>query len=206
MKPQRNINLNFFDYAFKPNWWNGGYCEPSELAIKITKDRLRDRLGRENNMKWKYKVGDIIKESNGNQYEVMGIDYDAERYELVEYDHPFTISKEACEMVTENIKPKSLFEQALELVNLKLHQEFEFDFGGYKGSGIYRFDEDGQLWRRINEGWLQGWETSNAHLDDILTSGKLPKIHKPKSEAELILEELAKVVDKAEDILRRSGK
>ena len=107
---------------------------------------------------------------------------------------------------------KSLFEQVLELIGLEVEQEFEFDFKylwkPYGSTNIYKFSEDGTLYNKINNAskhyaLSEAWVSSNRGLADILTANELPKINKPKSEAELILEKLQSVVDEANKILGR---
>jgi hypothetical protein len=157
-------------------------------------------------MEWKFKVGDVV----GDKYNVYTVTrqyFIRNGYSISFKGESYFVTKELVESDCELVepKPKSLFEQALMLVGLEIEQLFTFDFiNNYsRGTNIYKFEKDGSLWHMVNPSL---WESYNRTLSDILTSGKLPKIYKPKSEAELILDELEKVVDKAKGILERSGR
>lgn len=156
-------------------------------------------------MEWKYKVGDKVT-NNGHIYtienfiSICGEQYYEARSESTGFLAKFT--KYYFELRSNRLEPKqkSLFEQALDLLGIKVEQEFTCDLT----KAIYKFSEDGTIWFRPTD-WTQ-FVGSSYTLTHLLIKDRNVKPYKPKSEAELILDELAKVVNKAEDILRRSGR
>lgn len=151
---------------------------------------------------WKFEVGVLI-EDKFNKYVISELDQVKNGYWISLKGKVYFISKDLIETDCELVKPKTLFEQALALIGLEVEQEFEFEFNNMFGmTNIFKFSSNGTLWNKTRT----GWQTTRYGLHTILTSGKLPKIHKPKSEAELILDELEKVVDKANEVLRKSGR
>jgi hypothetical protein len=111
------------------------------------------------------------------------------------------------------LKQKSLFEQALGLIGLKVGEEFYLDVP-HKGVETCIIDEEGAIWYKIlnpisslfGTGCVKELFRVNMTLSDLLLNSSLILKTKPKSEAELILDELEKVVDKANGILERSGR
>ena len=155
-------------------------------------------------MEWKYKVGDVIthkynhafgtiKNIVGCFYEVV---WDFSKFQIHE------INKNALEEVSElfECKPKSLYEQTLGLLGLKIGDEFAIEGALFvvKDKGIYTFSENNK--RRIEV------ECGDGLVKGLLNKDLIVKIYKPKSEAELILDELEKVVAKANGILERGGR
>ena len=152
---------------------------------------------------WKFKVGDVVKDRY-NTYTILKCDNIINCYEIMFEKERMFVYKDLMETECELVKPKSLYEQALALIGLEIEQEFIFTFkNSYGSSTLYKFSKDGKLWNKHRH----GWETSSYNLQDILVSGRLPKIaYDIKSEAELILDELEKVVGKAKAVLERSGR
>lgn len=99
------------------------------------------------------------------------------------------------------LKPKSLFEQTLDLIGVKVEQEFYI-----KGlNDVYKIDKYGQV-KHLNTQFNK-WYGSTLTLTKILLMDVeiSTEMSKPKSEAELVLDELKVVVDKANEILRKGG-
>ena len=165
--------------------------------------------------KWKFKVGDIMYSiGNEEQYTVTGgcLEYGIERYNMINsFGVTLRLRKDVIEEMCKLVTPKSLFEQVLELLGLKVGDEFIFNEGQYKV-------ESHQIKRlsSLNEYLFPSRITIQDLLlysDNIVKSESKPttkqktmivRIYTPKSEAELILDELQKVVDKANGILERS--
>lgn len=143
---------------------------------------------------WKFKIGDVVKDKY-NKYTILKCDDMINCYEIMFEKERMFVYKDPLEAECELVKPKSLYEQALDLLGLNTMEDFMFM--GQK----YYFDKVGNL--VCSYGLIQFKEISFG-LTELLFHKD--KITKPKSEAELILDELKIVVDKANDILRKSGK
>ena len=147
---------------------------------------------------WKFKVGDVI-----HNYEetatVIGFDLANKRYVLCQGDFTFHRYKSIVESMCELVKPKSLYEQALELVGLKIGDRFLINCSEFEvnSDNIYFVLNNKRSKTSYGDALI-----SLLHNKDLLVKIK----PKPKSKAELILDELEKVVDKAKVVLERSGR
>lgn len=156
-------------------------------------------------MEWKYKVGDIVasKDDDDETFEVTGVGLLIDGlyfYNIVDWagriGHVF---KNYIEGKTNLIKPKSLYEQTLDLLGVKIDENFYID-----GLALeYKIDKYGRIHFYVPQ--YDDWSLCHITLMDILLGEyKIStKQYKPKSEAELILEELKTTIDKANEILGR---
>lgn len=175
------------------------HCPTEELANEFLK--LADSFGYKT---WNGGRVCIVEDNNWHIYKENTVYYVKFGGHGFVYGHADSAKLHSEPIIEYKPQPKSLFEQALELIGLKIGDEFTFNFINSFGrrTNIYKFEEDGSLWHMVNSNL---WELSQRSLVDILTSGKLPKLYKPKSEADIALEELNKAIKKATDVLKGSG-
>jgi len=151
---------------------------------------------------WKFKVGDVVKDGEGFTYVINStcLDYGVHHYMLTnEFGKTIKSMKAVVEELCELVKPKSLYEQVLELVGLKIGDRFLINCSEFEvnSDNIY-FVLNNKRSKIIQ------CKESNFGLEKLLFNKD--EISKPKSEAELILDELEKVVNKAKAVLERSGR
>jgi len=133
-------------------------------------------------MEWKFEIGDITTDKY-NLYKIIERDQKDNGYWIKFEGERYFISKglmETCELVN----PKSLFEEALALIDLEIGQEFMFT---PRKDGLYpnryKFEDD-SLW--IYEEGINRWDCSGISLEIILrlpqNVKKVAPLVKPKSE------------------------
>lgn len=173
------------------------HCPTEELANEFLK--LADSFG--------YKTWDggrvcIVEDNNWHIYKKNTVYYVKFGRHGFVYGHVESAKLNNEQIVEYKLQPqKSLLEQVLELIGLEVEQEFIIA----SCMTIYKFDKCGKV--KMYNPIFNKWNDSYLTLTDMLLNNYdiIIESKKPKSEADIALEELNKAIKKATDVLKGSG-